>query len=69
MSSCMRRAPSTAKPMNSSASCVELAPVAPRQELRVAGHHAQRLLQVVRGHVGELLQLAVGARQLGRRSA
>ena len=43
---------------------VQLALVAPRQQLHVAGHHAQRLLQVVRGHVGELLELGVRARQL-----
>ena len=35
--------------------------------MREAGHHAQRLLQIVGGHVGELLQLLVGAGQfLGR---
>ena len=49
--------------------CVELALVAARQELGVRGHHAQRLLQVVRRHVGELLELGVRARQLRRRSA
>ncbi len=43
---------------------VELALVAPAQQLRVARHHAQRLLQVVRGDVGELLELLVGAREL-----
>ena len=43
---------------------VELALVAPGQQLRVAGHHAQRLLQVVRGDVGELPQLLVRAVQL-----
>ena len=43
---------------------VELALVAARQQLRVARHHAQRLLQVVRGDVGELLELGVRARQL-----
>ncbi|HEX8244749.1 MAG TPA: hypothetical protein VF541_14680 [Longimicrobium sp.] len=44
---------------------VQLSVVAPGQELRVAGDHAQRLLQVVRGHVGEALQLGVAALQLG----
>ena len=43
---------------------VELAGVAALQQLAEAGHLAQRLLQVVRGHVGELLQVAVGAGQL-----
>ncbi len=37
--------------------------VALAEQLRVACHHAQRLLQVVRGDVGELLEFGVGARQ------
>ena len=36
------------------------------EQLHVGGDHAQWLLQVVRGHVCELLQLGVGAPQLGR---
>ena len=36
-----------------------------RQQLRVAGHCAQRLLQVVGRHVSERLQLFVRALQLG----
>src|SRR6185503_2444023 len=43
---------------------VELALVAAPEELGVARHHAQRLLQVVRGDIGELLELGVGALQL-----
>src|SRR3954447_1194958 len=43
---------------------VELVAVAPREQLRVRGHHAQRLLQVVRGDVCKLLELGVGALQL-----
>ena len=48
---------------------VELALVALRQQLRVARDHPQRLLQVVRGDVGELLQLPVRALQIGVRPA
>lgn len=40
---------------------VELPSVAPLEELGEAGDLAQRLLQVVGGHVRELLQLGVGA--------
>ena len=43
---------------------VQLSLVAPGEQLRVAGHHPQRLLQIVRGDVGELPQLLVGAVQL-----
>ena len=43
---------------------VQLALVAPGQKLRVAGHHAQRLLQIVRGDVGKLPQFLVRAVQL-----
>ena len=43
---------------------VQLALVAPGQQLRVAGHHAQRLLQIVRGDVGKLPQFLVRAVQL-----
>jgi hypothetical protein len=39
---------------------VELPAVAALQQLAEAGDLAQRLLQVVAGHVGELLQVAVG---------
>ena len=43
---------------------VQLALVAPGQKLRVAGHHPQRLLQIVRGNVGKLPQFLVRAVQL-----
>src|SRR6185437_12306579 len=43
---------------------VEPAGVAPLQELRVAGDHPQRLLQVVAGDVGELLQSGIGAAEV-----
>ena len=43
---------------------VELVAVTTLQQLRVARHHAQRLLQVVRRDVGELLQLLVAALEL-----
>ena len=45
---------------------VQLARVAALQQLAEAGHLAQRLLQVVRGHVGELLQFRVGPLQVLR---
>ena len=45
---------------------VELALVALLEHLAEARHLAQRLLQVVRGDVGELLQLGVRAGELGR---
>src|SRR5262249_42616405 len=40
---------------------IELALVALGQQFQVTGYHAQGLLQVVGGHVRELLQLGVGA--------
>ncbi len=40
---------------------VQFALVAPGKQLGVAGHHAQRLLQIVRGDVGKLAQFFVGA--------
>jgi len=43
---------------------VELLAVTPLQQLRVVDHHAQRLLQVVRGDVGKLLQIPIRADQL-----
>ena len=43
---------------------VQLALVAPGQQLRVTGHHAQRLLQVVRGDVGKLPQFLIRTIQL-----
>jgi hypothetical protein len=43
---------------------VELLSVTLGQELRVARDHPQRLLQVVRGDVGELLEFLVGAREV-----
>ena len=48
---------------------VELAAVARLQRLAEARDLAQRLLQVVGGDVGELLELGVGARQLERLAA
>ena len=45
---------------------VELARVAPLEHLGEARDLAQRLLQVVRGDVGELLELLVGALELAR---
>ena len=46
---------------------VQLSLAAVLQQAHEPGHHPQRLLQVVRGHVGELLQVLVGAGQvLGR---
>ena len=62
----MRAAPSTAKSMNVVGVGVELAVVAAAQQLQVAGDHAQRLGEVVRGDVGELLELGVGALELAR---
>ena len=47
------------------AALVELVAVPLLQQLAERGHLAQRLLQVVRGHVGELLELGVGPAQLG----
>ena len=44
---------------------VELAVVAAAQQLQVAGDHPQRLGEVVRGDVGELRELGVGALELG----
>src|SRR5260221_3708868 len=43
---------------------VEPVAVATLYQLRIARHHAQRLLQVVRGDVGELLELGIGALEL-----
>ncbi len=61
MRTCMRFAPSTAKSMYWSARESSCPPVAPLEELGEAGDLAQRLLEVVRGYVRELLQLRVGA--------
>ena len=58
---CMRLAPSTAKPMYWSARSSSWPVVAALQQLAEAGDLAQRLLQVVGGDVGELLELRVGA--------
>ena len=44
---------------------VQLCAVAPLQELAEAGDLPQRLLQVVRGHIGELLQFVIGPREFG----
>ena len=65
ISCCIRLAPSTANSMYVGA-LVELPLVAPCEHLGEARHHAQRLLQVVRGDVGELLELGVRALQVGR---
>ena len=43
---------------------VELVLVLALDQLHVAGDHPQRLLEIVRGDVGELLEFLVGARQL-----
>ena len=51
--------------MNSSASPSSLPLVAPPEQLGVAGDRPQRLLEVVRGDVGELLELGVRTSQLG----
>ena len=40
----------------------ELTPVRLGEELGEAAHHAERLLQVMGGDVGELLELGIGAR-------
>ena len=45
---------------------VELPAVAALEQLGEAGHLAQRFLEVVRGDVRELLQLGVGALEVGR---
>ena len=42
---------------------IELAGEALLQQLHEADHHAQRLLQVVRGDISELLEVGVGAGQ------
>jgi hypothetical protein len=42
---------------------VQLALVASGNECHVAGHHPQRFLQVMRGNMGELLQILVGSLQ------
>ena len=43
---------------------VELAPIAFHEELRVAGDHPQRFLQIVAGGEGELIEILVHALQL-----
>src|SRR5579862_3374262 len=42
---------------------VELAAIAIHQELRIAGDHPQRLLQIVAGRKSELIQVFIGAKQ------
>ena len=64
--SCMRFAPSTAKPMYWSARSSSWPRVAALEQLAEARDLAQRLLEVVRGDVGELLELGVGALQRER---
>ena len=44
--------------------CVELATVTFAEQLGVARHHAQRLLEVVGSDIGELLEVGVGAAQV-----
>ena len=65
ISSCIRRAPSTANSMYGRRAR-RAALVAALQHLGEARDLAQRLLEVVRGDVGELLELLVGALQLAR---
>ena len=43
---------------------IQLSLVATAQQAHEAGHHPQRLLQVVRGHVGKLLEVLVRAGQV-----
>ena len=61
ISACMRLAPSTAKAMYCSPRSSSWPAVAVLEQLAEARHLAQRLLEVVRGDVGELLELGVGA--------
>ena len=44
---------------------VQLVAVALLQELAERGHLAQRFLQVMGGHIGELLEIGVGAQEVG----
>ena len=67
MRSCMRCAPSTAKPMYWSARASSSPAVALLEQLAERRDLAQRLLQVVGGDVRELLELLVGAPQVGLR--
>ena len=68
ISTCMRLAPSTANADVLDAALVELVAVPLLQQLAERGDLAQRLLQIVRGDVGELLEFGVGPPQI-RRSA
>ena len=61
ISTCMRLAPSTAYAMYCLARSSSCSAYLRFEHLAEARHLAQRLLQVVRGDVGELLELAVGA--------
>ena len=60
----MRATAAVVRSMKRCASPSSRSLVAPRQQLGVAGDGAQRLLQIVRGDVGELLEIGVRARQL-----
>ena len=62
---CMRLAPSTAKWMYCSPRSSSWPAVAALEHLAEARDLAQRLLQVVRGDVGELLELGVRALEVG----
>src|SRR5215217_6531909 len=62
----MRAAPSTGVVDEGVGVRVELAVVAAAQQLQVARDHPQRLREVVRGDVGELRELRVGALELRR---
>ena len=65
ISESMRLAPATARSMNSRPVVVEPLAMAAREQPEEAGDRAQRLAQVVRGDVGEALQLGVRAGQVG----
>ena len=64
ISTCIRLAPSTAKPMYSVPRSSSLSPYRFSSSWQNDGDLAQRLLQVVRRDVGELLEFGVGPPQL-----
>ena len=59
----IRWAPPTMKEMYSSASASSRLPILALQHLAVERDHAQRLLQIVAGGIGELVQIVVGLPQ------
>ena len=69
ISICIRLAPSTMNADVLPGLVVELVGVLPLEQLAEVGDLAQRLGEVVRGDVGELLEVGVGAGQLGARAA